>query len=368
MRKMFILNNSSEQKIKKKEYLSPSYSFVPITSKLTKKININDIILKGEYLSKDNYSSVSGIVKGVIDCNTYDKKVKSIILQNNYKEQRFKNKKISNIDKLNEMLDTNILNKLNEKKENLILSCFSEEPYTYNIKYYIADNYRELLDTLDFLKKNYNFKNIYIIVKDTERNNIEKFIKIIGNYPEIKFITIPNIYPVNNTDYYEKHLNISDACVLNFKELYKVYYLLHHQNCYNEIYLTINLDDKISIVVKVKLGTSVKELLDYLKINYKDYQIYLNGFIGGKKINSVDNLIITDDLNSICLTKKELQLPLKCLNCGNCYKYCPMGIDPRRIMKDSKNNSKSPKCLNCGLCNYICPAYINLRKIVRGDD
>ena len=44
----------------------------------------------------------------------------------------------------------------------------------------------------------------------------------------------------------------------------------------------------------------------------------------------------------------------KCLNCGLCYRVCPLGINPLK---------KNSKCIKCGLCNYVCPSNINCLKV-----
>ena len=54
--------------------------------------------------------------------------------------------------------------------------------------------------------------------------------------------------------------------------------------------------------------------------------------------------------DNICLNRIEE----KCINCGLCYRVCPIGINPLK-----KNN----KCIKCGLCNYVCPSKINCLKV-----
>ena len=365
MRKIFTFHNNNNTKIKRLEYLSPSFVFIPITNKIAKAIKIEDKVLKGEYFNKTDYSTISGIIKGSKECKVINKRVKTIAIKNNFKEQRVK-KNLKDFYK--EHLDINIINKLNKGKENLVFTCFIDEPSVYNVRYYIGDYSHELLDTLDFLKKEYNYKNIYIIINDQEKNSIEKFIKIIGNYPEIRFITIPNVYPVNNTDYVENNLNIKNSTVLSFYELYKIYYLINFRKMYEEIFLTINIDDKTSIVVKTKIGVLLEELLSNIKVKYQDYNIYLNGLISGKKVLSIKDEIVTDKLYSIYLTKKEKHIPLKCINCGNCYKYCPANINPKKVLEGKLSKEEKNKCLNCGLCNYICPSFICLKEKIEEEE
>ncbi len=363
MNKCFILHNI-DVKTRKKEYLAPLYTFIPITEKLTKKICLDEKVLKGEYLSNKDYSSISGLIKGQKKCLILNQKINSIAVLNNYKEQRVRISKKNYYKNLETMLDKNILGKLRKGADNLIFTCFIDNPSSYNAKYYISESYHDLLDIMDILKKEFNFKNIYIVIKDIEKNSIEKFIKVFGNYPEINFITIPNIYPIDNTDYIEENLNIKNNCILTFKEYYQIFHIINHGCNYNEVFITFNVENKDPIIVKTKIGTLVKEIVVFLKIDYSNYHIYVNGPISGYQTEQMEDLIVSNDLESIIFTKQTLPKALKCLNCGNCFKYCPARINP---LKNNKDNESS-KCLDCGLCSYICPAYIDLRKKVKGEN
>ena len=357
MRNNFILkaNNNS---FTNKEYLSSTYIFIPIKESFYDNVKLNNKLFKGEFISKSCYTTVSGTIKGSKNCYNLNNKVKCLAIENNYKEQRSK-KKIFDESLINE----DVLKKLKSQKDNIIYNAFTDEPLVYNDQVIISKYYQELLNTLDYIKKTYNFKKIYIIIKDIDKKNIEKFMNVIGNYPEIKFLTIPNIYPIINTNYYEEALNINNYITFTTSEIFNIYYLKEHRNCACERYLTISKDDRRSIVVKVKNGTLVSEILDYLKINVKDFDIYLNGLIGGTKIESITDLIVTDKLNAIFLTKNKLKEQSKCINCGNCVKFCPMKINPKYIYDHETMPSKyKNKCIKCGLCNYICPVYIRLKE------
>ena len=368
MQKLLIFKNAAKN-IKKAEFLAPSYIYLPITRKINNPISINEKVLKGQYLNELNYSSVSGKIVGSKICYDLNKKVNALVILNDYKEQRIKRYKESKLDRLKRLTDKVLLSKLEKDNQNLILSCLNDRPYIYNNELLISDCYQDILDTLYLIKDNFNYKNIYIVVKDTESKSIEKFIKIIGSYPELKFITIPNVYPVNDTNYYSEMLKIDDYTILNFDELYKMFHIINHSYANTEKYVTINIDGKNPIVVNTKIGTSIKELLDNLKINYNNFNIFINGTVGGIKTNNIENIIVTNNLDSIIVTKSCVANSLKCINCGNCFKYCPKKIDPKRALTD-KEYRKSVKdiCIKCGLCNYICPSYIRLKENLEGDE
>ena len=93
--------------------------------------------------------------------------------------------------------------------------------------------------------------------------------------------------------------------------------------------------------------------------------------MSGKEID-INNLIITSDLTSILVIKKETiekahRKEGKCLNCGACIDICPVGINP--LLLKEKNYKEKNKCLKCGLCSYICPVYINFNySDIEGDN
>ena len=101
----------------------------------------------------------------------------------------------------------------------------------------------------------------------------------------------------------------------------------------------INPYIKKSIIINTKLYVSLKELLnEFVKFNTNEYDIYLNGYIGGKKIDNLEDIIITRDINSIVINKKENILETKCINCGACIKVCPKNINVKRCYFNSLNN------------------------------
>ena len=369
MSKQFILKNTVSGKYDVKEYLSPDYVFIPLVGHI-EGIRQDDSILKGQSLNNKVYSYVSGKVKGIKDCQVINKTEKCLAIQNNFKEKKTKTTKKLKKNLLLDNFDENILNILNIETKNLVLNTVSDESRVFNNCALISEYYQEILNTMDILKEEFDYDNVFIIIRDTDRQNIDKFINIIASYPEIRLVTVPNVYPINNTSYIKELLNISDCSILKISDLYKIIYLFDHSYKYCEKYITINYLDK-SYIVKTKLGTSIMELLNYLKLELSSYYTYyLNGLIGGIKVNSLDDLIVSDSLEAIYIANIKKHSPFKCINCGNCSHYCPVNIDPKYIMDNRNNIPKEylDKCIKCGLCNYICPSYIDLKSIIEGSD
>ena len=118
--------------------------------------------------------------------------------------------------------------------------------------------------------------------------------------------------------------------------------------CYKYVTFSGNKINK-SVVLKVKLGTNIKEIIaNNFKILDDDYHLVVNGLLSGYELNSLDT-IITEEVRSVFITSAITDKETKCLNCGLCVKHCPVGANPR-------TGYKMDKCIKCGLCHYVCPA------------
>ena len=369
MQKQFLLKDEIHNNYECREYLSPDYIFIPLFGHI-EGIRQDDLLAKGQPLNKKVYSSVSGKVKGIKECQVLNKKVKCLAIQNNYKEKKARITKKLKKNLLLENLDDDLISVLSVDTKNLVLNTVSDEQRVFNNTLIIDTYYQDILNTLDILKEEFDYDNLYIIIKDTDRNNIDKFINIIGSFPEIKLITVPNVYPISNTSYINHLLNIENSSIIRISDLYKIMYLFNHSIKCCEKYLTINYFDK-SFLIKVKIGTMVSELLKYLSIELKqNYSYYINGLIGGIKLDNINDLIVSEFLEAIYINDNKVPKTFKCINCGICARYCPVSIDPKYI-KDHRNEVSQDylnKCIKCGLCNYVCPSYIDLRKIIEGSD
>ena len=118
-------------------------------------------------------------------------------------------------------------------------------------------------------------------------------------------------------------------------------------------------------IINAKKYVKVSDIVSkYIKIIDDDYVCIVNGLMTGY-ISNLEDLILTDDIDSIFIMKKNTVKEKECINCGLCYNVCPLKINP---VKSLKSKRKNPNCLNCGLCTYICPSFINLRKYLKGDE
>jgi len=355
-------------------YNDPEKIYIPVKY-LENNIKINEYIYKNTYFN-DYICSISGTVDGIEKMIFNNKREECIIVKNDYKENiKNKNKKITVSDKgelidlLNQFKLQKIKNKLIDIKKikNLIISSIDEEFYSVKEFICLVNNYHEILDTIDFLIKIFNLNDSLLVTKNTDYKSIKNVKSIIGTYPNIKMTLAPDKYLIGNKEFLCNYLNINkdETLLLTTSEIYKIYKILNGKDI-NDTIITIsgNAINK-SIIVNVKLGISLKSLLNkYIKYSEKKYEIFINGMMQGYKFNIEEDAVIDDNVDYIVINKKEEKEVLACINCGACTKICPYNINVKKCY-DNKLSHK--KCIGCGLCNYICPVNINLKEIVKSD-
>ena len=367
-----------------KEFLSPKYIFIPIkkNSKLKVKDNANiyknDIVLfEGDIPVR---STISGKVLGVKDALYYnDKTYPSVIIENDFKENektRKSAKKYINKYSLNdfkEVLESfsydKILNILNKGKSTLVINCIELDPYFGNKYFMLKDNIDELLDVIDLISELYHYNKVIIAIKNLETDIINEFYDYIGTYPNIELKLMNNYYPIGHNLVLENELSINDCTMLDIKDIYELYFVLKKRTSIGEKYITITGDAvKPRMVIKVKKNSLLSEtFINNFDFTEKMVDVYINGYLSGYKSNTL-NVVITDDINGIYLSKQKENVRRECANCGLCSKYCPLKLNPKYVLDNKKMPDEfKNKCIKCGLCNYLCPSSIDLKRIMSGD-
>ncbi len=362
---VFIVNNVNE-------FLNPLCIYIPLNATKVK---------EGQYFYKDTYLdnnliSISGYATLSNPKLFNGKWQKSIKIDNDFKENLSEKKikpKVKTKEDLIVALEASHLEKIKDKInitqiDNLVISCFDEEIYEMNEFMCLAENYKELLKVIDDLKKILSLDKVTLAIKNTNVKGIKKVKSIKGVYPDLQIMLLPDRYLMSYPNNLCSYLNIPNAhtLILTTNEVYQIMEILKGKKI-SEIYLTISGNAlKKSLIFKTKVGVSLIEIIkNYLKITSSSYEVYLNGYLKGVKMPSIDDVIITEDTKSIVI-KKELEEEVsECINCGACMKICPVNINVKKCFFEGY---QSKKCLGCGLCNYICPANLKLKEMVRGDN
>ena len=381
--------------------------YIPLTTKMGYEykpiVKPGDYVRIGTVLGKHPIaeiplmSSVSGTVVGYQEKYISSSKLsKCIVIENDFKE-KYEGKvgKKSNITKYSKEEFIYLLKKCgitgmsgsgfptyikyeNNRVDYLIVDGAECEIYASADSARMYNNPEEILEVTDAIMEIMDIKKAYIAINEKNTIIINKFLRHINSYPNIKIYPLLDAYPNG----YERYL-VSEILGLTYNKLpievgvvnenvstiYSIYEALkYHKPQIDRIVTISGQGIKKPANYLLKVGTNFNELL--LKTNqYKELKeplIISGGAMMGTSIAS-DELIITSDTNCILILENKEYKTYPCIKCGKCSEVCPVNLIPSLIM-DNKNKAKElkiNKCMNCGLCSYVCPSKIEVREILK---
>lgn len=359
----------------------------------------------GDYVCKDDvigickkldfpiHASVSGFVVNIIKKRLPNNElVDTVVIENDFKERCRKKvgrkRNIRNYTKEEYilMLKNNgitggsgndyptYLKYLTKNKINtLIINAVESEIYKSCDNAIMYQYTEDILETIDAIMDIIKIDNSYIAINKNNTKLLKRLLKYKNTYPNIKIYGIEDGYPSGyekniiyeiTGKYYKENPCELGIIVHNTATIYSIHNMLLNNNPTTERIVSITGDSvKNRVNIKIKIGTCLQELINYLGGYSEDKLVILaGGLMMGKSISD-DNLIITKNLHTICLMKPNNDIAYPCIKCGKCFEVCPVDLMPILIVKN-KNRAKKlkiDKCIECGLCSYVCPSKIEIK-------
>ena len=260
-------------------YLSPEFIYIPFDKMELLKIKSSKIVLNNTFLGnmedgRNIFSPVSGKILGIKEMQFNGKKSNCLVVENDFIDKREKlnpSRSIAKVKKseLKESLDKYGLNKKINSKTTLVVNSFYDKKTDLKDVVINYESYEEILEAIDEFMSIFNMKNCYICIDKADLYSIHSYEKYINAFL--------NICIVHSNKKFKE-----DTCVFyGVEEILAIYKAIHQDYMYDNTIITI-FDGVESTVVKVKLFTSLNELLKVLKVNYKG------------KVNSVNGNVIDD--------------------------------------------------------------------------
>lgn len=129
--------------------------------------------------------------------------------------------------------------------------------------------------------------------------------------------------------------------------------------------------------LSVKIGTKVKEVIDYCGGFVGEYgKVIIGGPMMGVAQYTYDIPVIKSTTGIIVLRGETLfrqEAPhFVCIRCGRCVRRCPMNLTPYLIgaysdkgMWDELEPLNIGDCMECGACTYVCPTKNPLVQLIK---
>lgn len=272
-------------------YLSPEFIYVPFDSvdklQLSKNKLVNHNTLLGE---RDNgkkiFSPVSGKVIGAKEMIYKSGKCKSLVIENDFIDKKEKLNPTRNLSKtkksdiVESLKKYGLDNKINSKTTLVVNSLYDKN---YDLKDMVINYecYEEILEAIDEFMSAFGMKNCYICVDRNDLYSIEAYNKYINAFLNICMV------------HSNKKFKDSTCVFYNVEEILAIHKAISLDYMYDNTILTIN--NGKPTIVKVKLYTSLVELLEALKIPYKTKKIYVDNNI----IDNPSDFIIDASVRSV---------------------------------------------------------------------
>ena len=272
-------------------YLSPEFIYVPFDSidklQLSKNKFVNHNTLLGE---RDNgkkiFSPVSGKVIGAKEMVYKRGKCKSLVIENDFIDKKEKLNPTRNLSKtkksdiVESLKKYGLDNKINSKTTLVVNSLYDKN---YDLKDMVINYecYEEILEAIDEFMSAFGMKNCYICVDRNDLYSIEAYNKYINAFLNICMV------------HSNKKFKDSTCVFYSVEEILAIHKAISLDYMYDNTILTIN--NGKPTIVKVKLYTSLVELLEALKIAYKTKKIYVDNNI----IDNPSDFIIDSSVRSV---------------------------------------------------------------------
>ncbi len=290
--------------------------------------------------------------------------------------------------------------KLDKRADTLILNCAECEPLLKLHRQLLERNAYEILSTLDLISKTVGAKQVIIGIKGSYKNALAAIESLLDSFQNISVCRLPEVYPAGDEVVliYEATGRVVEpgalpitvgVTVFNVETIYNVYHALEGENVTHK-YVTVAGEVKNPMTLRVPIGTSIGELIDYAGGSELDnYEIVLGGPMMGSLGNRFDvvkkttNAILVLPEDHYIVKKKQAKQSINisramaaCCQCTYCTDLCPrhlLGhpIDPARFMRNASHTmEKEPYldaafCSGCGLCEmYSCGQGLSPRSLL----
>lgn len=361
------------------------------------------------FVSAPIYSSVSGTVKNVTPMMTaMGTKAMSIIIENdnlyelypeNLKKKDFTD--LSNEEIVALIKEAGIVGmggatfpthiKLSPPKDKVIDSIIVNgaecEPYLTCDHRLMLEEGEKIVEGLKVILKLFPNAKGYIGIENNKPDAIEKMNTLVKGEHNIEVKTLKTKYPqgaekqliyaITHREVPSGKLPADVGCIVqNIGTVAQIYNTITEGTPLIERIVTVTGEAiKEPKNLKVKLGTSVRELIEACGGFKEDpVKIISGGPMMGMTVGSIDIPVTKGTSGILCLTKKMAVLPdpSNCIRCGRCVQACPMNLVPSKLASLSARSELEDfekmhglDCIECGCCTFVCPAKKHLIQSIR---
>lgn len=396
------------------EFPVGKYVYIPLKQNIGEALNsivkIDDIVKIGQKLGESTspmsvpvHASVSGkVIKfGLLSG------IKTVVIENNFKDEEFEYKHITNYEEHSKEELINIIRergvvglggatfpthiKLNPPSEvkidTLIINAAECEPYLNNDNRLLQEYSHDIIEGIKILLYITGAANAIIGIEENKPLAIKAIKSVIAQEGNISVSILKTKYPQGG----EKHLikaitgkelpmkklpSFIGITVTNVGTVKAIYDGIVKGEALTKRVITVSgggVEEPKNLLVRI--GTPFAEILKFCEFDpEKTIRLIVGGPLMGFAQESTEHSVIKGTTGLLALTKKEIRREEQenCISCGKCVDVCPMNLMPvifernlftNKLYKNIEYNLS--ECIECGACTYICPSNRPLNEAIR---
>ena len=125
-------------------------------------------------------------------------------------------------------------------------------------------------------------------------------------------------------------------------------------------------------VLKVRIGTRIGEIFaECGGFVDKPRHIGIGSPLLGRPVANLDEPVIKSTYGVFAMQNMQGSSAngQRCINCGECRRVCPVGLDPEELYKrsqlqDNREQTRAGECHGCGCCEVVCPSQLPLSSTI----
>ena len=379
-------------------------------------VNVGDRVKMGQkigqaeaFVSTPIHSSVSGLVKSIININTpTGMNAKTIVIESDKKNERDENfKSKRNVDELTSEEILGIIKEMGitgmggagfpthvklspppEKTIDIAIINGAEcEPFLTADHRLMLEMPEKIITGLKAIMKALKVEIGYIGIEDNKMDAVKVLRSLVKPEDNIKVVTVKAKYPqgdekrlidaITGRKVPSGGLPMDVGCVVDNAGTAKAIAeaITEGKPLYERVVTVTGKGIKEPKNLIAKIGTPFKELIEQCGgFNGSPGKIIMGGPMMGLSQFSIDVPIIKGTSGILVLTEEEVksQKISPCIKCGKCLEVCPVHLQPLYIsayaLKDKFEEAEkygALDCVECGACSYICPSKRPLVESIR---
>jgi electron transport complex protein RnfC len=273
-----------------------------------------------------------------------------------------------------------------KKVDYIIINGAECEPYITTDHRIMLENGEECLIGVQALLIASGAPEARIGIEANKPDAFEHLQRLASQYPNIKVFKLKTKYPQGAEKQLIKSLTgrevpngklpIEVGCIVNnITTTYAIYEAVQKNKPLIETYTTISGKGAKTLKnYKIRLGTSISEVLSTVGIPENTGKIVSGGPMMGKAIANINSYFVKGMSSLLFIDESESKRRVveECIRCGKCVTACPMGLEPyllyalaTRADYEECEKHGIMNCIECGSCQYGCPAFRPLLDMIR---